>query len=123
MSCLGIIVLHMLHYSIEFGWIKHSGSLSKRCREDAHYMLWDGCVFIEGLTMTVEDFRLKARMGTQPFPSGEWKVEGEPFPIVILADGKYERKRNPGISAAVGSESQLFKGHKVVEKWLDSFSK
>ena len=63
-------------------------------------MLWDGCVPTEGLIMTVEDFRLKARMGTQPFPSGEWKVEGEPWPIVILADGNYERKRNPGISAA-----------------------
>ena len=59
-------------------------------------MLWDGCVPTEGLIMTVEDFRFKARMGTQPFPSGEWKVEGEPCPIVILADGNYERKRNQG---------------------------
>jgi len=50
--------------------------------------------------MALESFKMNARMGTQPYPCGEWHGDnGSTFRI--SADGSYEQKRSSSISTVV----------------------
>eukprot|EP00435_Cladocopium_sp_Y103_P012109 s38_g3.t1 len=66
--------------------------------------------------MTVEDLKVKARRGTQPFPCGQWrffKDGGESLEFTVSEEGHYERKR---IKAA-DVHGQLIQDHENPWKW------